>query len=109
MSYIKLTLVGIMFSCLLIGKVQASPPPDFTCSVPAGTILQREGYSLGEVLHVYGDKLALETYGDPQDQLTISDSHGAIDYFSKGNIRVAVMPDSAQIELPDGKIHRRFD
>lgn len=104
MSYIKLSLAGLIFACLAIGKVQASPPPDFTCSVPAGTILQRDGYSLGEELHVYGDKLALETYGDPEDQLTLSDSHGAIDYFSKGNIRVAVMPDSAQIELPDGII-----
>lgn len=104
MSKIKLLFAGFILNGIAFGSANASPPPDFTCAIPAGTILQRDGYSLGDVLHVYDDKLALETYGDLEDQLPLSDSHGAIDYFSKGDIRVAVMPDSAQIELSDGQI-----
>ncbi|MEW7009683.1 SH3 domain-containing protein [Lentilitoribacter sp. EG35] len=100
---VKFIAATIVLACASSAAL-ASPPPDFTCDVPAGTILDRDGYRLGEVLHVYGEKLALETYGDLADQLPLTDSHGAINYYSKDGVRVAVSPDSAQIELASGQV-----
>lgn len=100
---LKLLTATSILACAVSGAL-ASPVPDFTCDVPAGTILDRDGYRLGDVLHVYDETLALETYGDLADQLPLTDSHGAIDYYAKGDIRVAVFPDGAQIELAGGQI-----
>lgn len=100
---LKLLATAFVLSCLASGAF-SSPVPDFTCDVPAGTVLDRDGYRLGEVLHVYGEKLALETYGELADQLPLTDSHGAINYYAKDDVRVAVFPDGAQIELASGQI-----
>lgn len=100
---LKLFATTLLLSCACSAAF-SSPVPDFTCDVPVGTILDRDGYRLGQVLHVYGDNLALETYGDLADQLPLSDSHGAINYYAKGDVRVAVFPDGAQIELAGGQV-----
>lgn len=82
----------------------ASPVPTHTCAVPSGTVLQRDGYSLGENLYVFDNSVALEAYQDPKDQLPLKEANGAITYFSDGQITVATFPDGGQIELPDGQI-----
>lgn len=103
----KIALSAVLTTLSLTGFTSissASPVPTHTCAVPGSTVLQRDGYSLGENLYVFDNSVALEAYQDPKDQLPFKDAHGAIIYFSDGQITVATYPDGGQIELPDGQI-----
>jgi hypothetical protein len=110
MAYAKfLTLAAMttypVLALLSAGRpAHASPVADFTCNVPPGTSLQRDGYSLGENLYVFDNNLALEAYQEQDQQLPFKEARGAITYYGGNDITVAVFPDGAQIEFKSGLI-----
>ena len=102
MRFSVLTFLLILMTSVMPTK--ASPVPDFSCDVPDGTVLDRDGFKLGEFLYLYEETLALVGYAEPSEQVKLSDSHGAINYYGDGDFRVAIFPGGAQIELKGGQV-----
>lgn len=102
MSKYKLFATIFILACAGSNAL-ASPVPDFTCSVPPGTSLQRDGYSLGENLYVFDNSVALEGYLEPSEQVPFKKAPGGtVTYYENDKLGVVVYPDRAEINLNSG-------
>ncbi|MEP2981491.1 MAG: SH3 domain-containing protein [Lentilitoribacter sp.] len=80
----------------------ASPEPTFTCRIPPGTFLQRDGYSLGENLYVFDNSVALEGYQDPSEQVPYASDEGDVTTYANDQLSIYVSAYGAEIELKSG-------
>lgn len=77
----------------------ASPEPTYTCRIPPGTFLQRDGYSLGENLYVFDNSVAMEAYQDPSEQIPYVGDEGDVTTYSNGKLSIYVSAYGAEIEF----------
>lgn len=99
-----LALAMVASTMLLVQNMPslASPESNFTCRVPPGTSLQRDGYSLGENLYVFDNSIALEGYQDPSEQVPLVGSEGDVTTYANDKLSIYISAYGAEIELKSG-------